>query len=124
MPKSKHRRKGRNRSGAAGPTGPAADEAEMAALLAELDKGGDFERPDDSDPDFEAALAQAEEELAAELAAADGDDFDPEDDADFDDTVAPLHQAVEEQVRLNDPPAVAATLARLVAEGHARDEAI
>jgi len=129
MPKSKHRRKGRNRSGAVRPAGPAADEAEMAALLAEIETGGDFDRPGDSDPDFEAALAQAAEELEAELAAADLEEFDPEDDAELDDgaregVIAPLLQAVEEQIRLDDPPAVAVTLARLLAEGHDRDAAL
>ena len=120
MPRSKHRRNGKTRPRAAAPSGPGFDDGPPSALLA----ADAFADDPDDDADLAEALAQAEEELAAELAAAGADDFDPEDAADFGDTVAPLHQAVEEQVRLNEPPAVAATLARLVAEGHARDEAI
>jgi hypothetical protein len=71
------------------------------------------------------ALALAEEELAAEIAAADDEDFlDPEDEEAFGADMAPLRQVVEDQLRANDPPEVAATLARLVAAGHTRDEAV
>jgi hypothetical protein len=117
MPRSKHRRKGKTRSRAAAPDGAGSDGS--ADLFVDDATAGD---PADDDADMAEALALAEEELAAELAAAD-DDLDL-DDEERDDAVAPLLQAVEEQVRLNEPPAVAATLARLVAEGHARDEAI
>src|SRR5262245_53113465 len=119
MPKSKHRRKGKTRARTAPPSGPSSDDPEMAALLADAESGGASDDRDD-DPAFEEALAQAEDELAAELADFDDDD----DEEDFDDAITPLLRAVEEQVRTNEPPAVAATLGRLVASGHARDEAI
>ena len=82
------------------------------------------------DSDLAAALAQAEAELAADIAAADEDDDPgpylghPEDDGDFQAVAGALLAAVEDQVRTNDPPEVAATLARLVADGYDRDEAI
>jgi hypothetical protein len=119
MPKSKHRRK-RAKASSAPPPLP------EGSVLPELES--DLEL----DPEFAAALAQAEEELAAEIAAAEAgergpyldDDDDDDDDEEFDDAIAPLLQAVEEQVRTNQPPEVAATLGRLVASGHDRDEAI
>src|SRR5262249_61986672 len=115
MPRSKHRRKRMKAPPARRPDGPELPEAESEIAF---------------DPEFEAALAQAEEELAAEIAAADlGEsgpylDDDDEDDAAFDSAIAPLLQAVEEQVRTNEPPEVAATLARLQSAGHDRDQAI
>ena len=123
MPKSKHRRKGKTRARTAPPSGPTFDDPERTALLADAGSGGASDDPDD-DSAFEEALAQAEEALAADLAAADFDDLDDEEAADFDDAITPLLQAVEEQVRTHEPPEVAATLGRLVASGHARDEAI
>jgi len=118
MPKSKHRRKGKSRPRAAPLSGPPLDD-DPEALFTDADGAG---ADSDADPDMADALAQAEEELDAELAAADFDD--PDDEEEFDDAIAPLLQAVEEQVRTNQPPEVAATLGRLVASGHARDEAI
>jgi hypothetical protein len=119
MPRSKHRRKRAKASDARRPPADGLDDLPEAASEIALD------------PEFEAALAQAEEELAAEIAAAaagergpyiDGED--DEDDEQFDAAIAPLLQAVEEQVRTNEPPEVAATLARLQSAGHERDEAI
>jgi hypothetical protein len=132
MPKSKHRRKGKTRPRAALPSGPTFDDPAFAALLADAESSGAFDDLADDhgdDPEMAEALARAEDELAAEIsAAADADDLDsfvdPEDEEGFEAAMAPLLQAVEEQVRTNEPPAVAATLARLVAAGHARDEAI
>lgn len=125
MPKSKHRRKGKNRPRAALLSGPTFEDPEFAALFADTDSGAAFDESDD-DPEMAAALAQAEEELAAEIAAADEDGYlgDPEDEAEFDAAIAPLIEAVENQLRANDPPEVAATLARLLAAGHGRDEAV
>ena len=120
MPKSKHRRKGKNRPRAALLSGPTFEDLELAALLADIES-------DDAadDPEMVEALAQAEEELATELAAADDEDFlDSEDDEAFDAALLPLRQVVEDQLRANDPPEVAATLAHLVVAGHARDEAV
>ena len=116
MPKSKHRRKGRNRP-RAGLLPTSSFDPELGVLLAdaEADEAVD-------DPEMAAALALAEEELAAEIAAADF--LDPEEEEAFDADMAPLRQVVEDQLRANDPPEVAATLARLVAAGHARDDAV
>src|SRR5262245_4868072 len=119
MPKSKHRRKGKTRPRAAPLPGLSFQDIPLSELL----DGG----PGDSDDDPDMAEAQAQDELAAELAAADfGDDGDENDfdDEDIESATAPLLQAVEEQVRTNEPPEVAATLARLLSAGHARDEAI
>jgi hypothetical protein len=119
MPKSKHRRKGKNRPRAAALPDLSFD-PELGALFADVE--ADEAR---DDPEMAAALALAEEELAAEIAAADDEDFlDPEDEEAFDADLAPLRQVVEDQLRANDPPEVAATLARLVAAGHTRDEAV
>ena len=120
MPKSKHRRKGKNRPRAALLSGPTFEDPALAALPADIES-------DEAayDPEMVEALAQAEEELAAELAAADDEDFlDSEDDEAFDAALSHLRQVVEDQLRANDPPEVAATLARLVVAGHARDEAV
>jgi hypothetical protein len=116
MPKSKHRRKRAKASSALPPLPEGSDLPELESDL-------------ELDPEFAAALAQAEEELAAEIAAAEAGESGPyldddDDDEEFDDAIAPLLQAVEEQVRTNQPPEVAATLGRLVASGHDRDEAI
>jgi hypothetical protein len=117
MPKSKHRRKSAKASSAPRPLPEAPDLPEIESDL-------------ELDPEFAAALARAEEELAAEIAAAEAGERGPylasddDDDEEFDDAIAPLLQAVEEQVRTNQPPEVAATLGRLVASGHDRDEAI
>jgi len=115
MPRSKHRRKR--------PKAPPTHRPSPEWLdLPEIDPA--------LDPDFAAALAQAEEELAAEIAAADEDGDlgpylgDPDDDDAFDAFAGRLLEAVENQVRANDPPEVAATLARLAAAGHDRDEAM
>lgn len=124
MPKSKHRRKGKTRPRTAAGATPTFDDPGMAALVADIDAGGLAADPDDAE--FDAALARAEEELAAELEeAAEFDaELDPDAEAEVVEAVmAPLLQAVAEQVRTNDPPAVAATLARLLAEGHDRDHA-
>jgi len=127
MPKSKHRRKGKTRPRAAPlPTLSFAD-----TPISEL--AGDAFDDDESDltPEMAEALALAEEDLAEDLAAAaageSGPWLDPDeddDDEDFDSAIAPLLRAVEEQVRTNEPPVVAATLARLQSAGHERDEAI
>jgi len=115
MPRSKHRRKRVKAPSARRPQGP-----ELPAAGSEIV----------FDPEFEDALARAEKELAAEIAAAElGErgpylDDDDEDDTALDSAIAPLLQAVEEQVRTNEPPEVAATLARLQSAGHDRDEAI
>jgi hypothetical protein len=137
MPKSKHRRKGKNRARPASQSAPTFDDPELAALLAAAESDGAFDDPDD-DPEMAEALAQAEAELADELAAA-GEDGDlgpylgdPPDDEEFGEesgeemnaAMASLIEVVENQLRANDPPAVAVTLARLVAAGHARDEAV
>lgn len=124
MPRSKHRRKRAKASDARRPPRgePGADAShELPEAASEIAL----------DPEFEAALAQAEEELAADLAAAEAgergpylDPDDEDDDEQFDAAIAPLLQAVEEQVRTNEPPEVAATLARLQSAGHDRDEAI
>jgi hypothetical protein len=112
MPKSKHRRKRAKAPSAQPPLAEAPDLPEIESDL-------------ELDPEFAAALARAEEELAAEIAAADDEDFlDPEDEEAFGADMAPLRQVVEDQLRANDPPEVAATLARLVAAGHARDDAV
>jgi|SRR5215510_4528962 len=128
MPKSKHRRKGKTRPRATAVTGPTVDDPEMTALLADAEADGAFDDDADDDPDFADALAQAEEELAGDLTLEEASNLDPyldpDDEEEFDDAIAPLLQAVEEQVRTNEPPEVAATLGRLVAAGHARDEAI
>jgi hypothetical protein len=136
MPKSKHRRKGKNRARPASPSGPTSDDPALAALLAEAGPDGAFDDPAD-DPEMAMALAQAEAELADELAAAeDGDlgpyfgdapgdeDFDAESGEGMDAAMASLIEVVENQLRADDPPAVAVTLARLVGAGHERDEAV
>jgi len=113
MPRSKHRRK---RPKAPQTHRPPPEWLDLPAIDPDLD------------PDFAAALAQAEEELAAELAADESGELDPDlgdlDDDAFDAAAAPLIEAVENQVRANGPPEVAAALARLMAEGHERDDAI
>jgi hypothetical protein len=124
MPRSKNRRRRAKASGPRRPSrrGPGPDgPPDLPEAVSEIAL----------DPEFEAALAQAEEELAAEIAAAEAgergpyiEDDDDEDDEQFDAAIAPLLQAVEEQVRTNEPPEVAATLARLQSAGHDRDEAI
>jgi len=128
MPRSKHRRKGKARQRAAFRSGPTVEDPVLAALLADAAAGRAFDDPAFEDPGMTEALAQAEEELIGDLTLADLDDsldtFDPEDEAEFEAALAPLLQTVEEQVRTNRPPEVAATLARLVAAGHARDEAV
>lgn len=113
MPRSKHRRK---RPKAPSPRRPSPEWLDLREIGSA------------PDPDLAAALAQAEAELAADLAA-DGDELgpylgDPDEDRDFDAVAGSLLTAVEAQVRANDPPEVAATLARLVAAGHVRDQAI
>jgi hypothetical protein len=129
MPKSKHRRKGKNRARPASLSGPTFDDPELAALLADAETGDAFDDPAD-DPEMADALAQAEAELADELAAADEDGDlgpylgDPEDDEEMDAAMASLIEVVENQLRANDPPAVAVTLARLLGAGHERDEAV
>ena len=129
MPKSKHRRKGKNRARAAHLSGPTFDDPTLSDLLADAEMDGAFDDPAD-DPEMAKALAEAEAELADELAFADEDGDlgpylgDPEDDEAMDAAMAPLIEAVENQLRANDPPAVAAALARLLAGGHARDEAV
>ena len=129
MPKSKHRRKGKNRARPASPSGPTSDDPALAALLAAAATDGAFDDPAD-DPQMATALAQAEAELADELAAADEDgDLGPylgdsEGDDRFDRVAGSLREVVENQLRANEPPEVAATLARLLATGHERDEAV
>jgi hypothetical protein len=133
MPKSKHRRKGKNRSRPAPLSGPTFDDPALADLLADAESDGAFDAPA-ADPEMAQALAQAEAELAAELAAADGvGDLgpypgDPPEGEAFDDrfdrVAGSLRQVVEDQLRANEPPEVAAALARLLAAGHARDEAV
>jgi hypothetical protein len=119
MPKSKHRRKGKNRP-RAGLLPASSFDPEVAELFADAEADEAL-----ADPEMAEALALAEEELAAEIAAADDEDFlDPEDEEAFGADMAPLRQVVEDQLRANDPPEVAATLARLVAAGHARDDAV
>jgi hypothetical protein len=112
MPKSKHRRKRPK-------THPHQPSPESLAVT-----------PADTDSDFAAALAQAEAELAAEIAATD-EDGEPghfldgsESDEEFDRVARSLIEAVEAQLSANDPPEVAAALARLLAAGHDRDRAI
>ena len=127
MPKSKHRRKGKNRARTASPSGPTFDDPALAALLAEAETAGAFDDP--ADPEMANALAQAEAELADELAAAEDGDLgpslgDPEDDDRFERVAGSLREVVENQLRANEPPEVAATLARLLAAGHDRDEAV
>ena len=130
MPKSKHRRKGRNRPRSA-PAPLSSFDPELTGLLADAGSDGARDDPAD-DPEMAAALAQAEAELADELAAAAEDDDgdlgpylgDPDEDDDFAAVAGPLLEVVENQVRANDPPEVAATLARLVAAGDERDEAV
>jgi hypothetical protein len=129
MPKSKHRRKGKNRARPAFLSGPTFDDPALAALLADSNSDRAFDDPA-ADAALADALVQAEIELADELAAADelGDLGpylgDPENDEEMDAAIAPLIEAVENQLRANDPPAVAATLARLLSAGHERDEAV
>jgi hypothetical protein len=132
MPKSKHRRKGKNRARPASPSGPTSDDPALAALLADAATDGAFDDPAD-DPEMAAALAQAEAELADELAfAAEGDGLGPSlGDPEFDElgvgmdaAMGSLIEVVENQLRANDPPVVAVTLARLLAAGHGRDEAV
>jgi len=129
MPKSKHRRKGKNRARPASLAGATSDDPELAGLLADAEADGAFDDPAD-DPEMAKALARAEAELADELAAA-GEDGDlgpfldgSESDEEFDRVAQSLTEAVENQLRANDPPAVAAALARLVAAGQERDEAV
>ena len=128
MPKSKHRRKGRNRPRSAQAPASSVD-PEPSGLFAAAESDSALDDPAD-DPEMAAALALAEAELADELAAADDDGElgpylgDPDEDGDFAAVAGPLLEAVENQLRANDPPEVAATLARLVAAGHARDEAV
>jgi hypothetical protein len=133
MPKSKHRRKGKNRSHSASLSGPASDDPALADFLADAESDGAFDASAD-DPEMAKALAQAEAELAAELAAADGagdlgpDLGDPPEGDEFDDrfdrVAGSLRAVVEGQLRANEPPEVAATLARLLAAGHDRDQAV
>ena len=129
MPKSKHRRKGKNRSRPASLSGPTSDDPALADFLADAESDGAFDAPA-ADPEMAKALAQAEAELADELAAADGaGDLGPypddsEGDDRFDRVAGSLRRVVEDQLRANEPPEVAATLARLLAAGHARDAAV
>jgi len=129
MPKSKHRRKGKNRARPASLSGTTSDDPELAALLADAETDGAFDDPAD-DPEMAKALARAEAELADELDAA-GEDGDlgpfldgSESDEEFDRVAQSLTEAVEAQLSANDPPEVAATLARLLAAGHDRARAI
>jgi hypothetical protein len=129
MPKSKHRRKGKNRARPASPSGPTFDDPELADFLADAESDGAFDAPA-ADPEMANALAQAEAELAAELAAADGagglgpDLGDPAEGEAFDRVAGSLRAVVEDQLRANEPPEVAVALARLLAAGHDRDEAV
>jgi hypothetical protein len=114
MPKSKHRRKRpKTPPPRLSPESPAVTPADS-----------------DLDSDFATALAQAEAELATEIAAADEDgESGPfldgsESDEEFDRVAQSLIEAVEGQLSANDPPEVAATLARLLAAGYDRDRAI
>jgi hypothetical protein len=125
MPRSKHRRRGKIRQHIAFHSGPTVEDPALAALLADAATGRAFDDPVlDGEPDLAEALIQAEEELAA----ADFDDaldaLAPEHKAKLDAAMASLRQAVEEQARTNQPPEVGATLARLVAAGLARDQAL
>jgi hypothetical protein len=129
MPRSKHRRKGKARQHVAFRAGPTVDDPALAALLADAEAGRAFDDPARDDArGMTEALMQAEEELYADLAAADFDDaldaLDPEDRAVIESAMVPLRQAVQEQVRTNQPPEVAATLDRLVAAGLGRDAAL
>src|SRR5258706_5700357 len=69
MPKSKHRRKGKNRPRPASLSGATSDDPALADFLADAESDGAFDAPAAA-PEMAAALAQAEAELAAELAAA------------------------------------------------------
>ena len=114
MPKSKHRRKRPKTP----PHRPLPESPTVTTADADLD------------PDFAAALAQAKAELSVEIAAAD-EDGEPgpfldgsESDEEFDRVARSLIEAVEAQLRADDPREVAATLVRLLAAGHDRDRAI
>jgi hypothetical protein len=124
MPKSKHRRKGKNRARPAPLSGPTFDDPALSDLLADAETGGAFDDPA-ADPEMAQALAQAEAELADELTAAeDGDLDDPEGDNRFERVAGSLREVVENQLHANEPPEVGATLARLLSAGHERDEAV
>src|SRR6185295_2861302 len=108
MPKSKHRRKGKNRARTASLSGPTFDDPALSDLLADAETAGAFDAPAD-DPEMAKALAQAEAELADELAAAEDGDLgpslgDPEDDDRFERVAGSLREVVENQLRANEPP--------------------
>jgi hypothetical protein len=98
MPKSKHRRKGRNRPRSAQAPASSVD-PEPSGLFADAEPASALDDPAD-DPEMAAALALAEAELADELAAADDDGElgpylgDPDEDGDFAAVAGPLLEAV------------------------------